>query len=295
MLQEQVIFKEKIAILSPEIYVQLESQRKWADALAQMKITSPQTIMTGGNSDSGDSVSNLFNLLQIEHLTGLPDRLQLNQGTSTPSLSTASTKTYLSPDSEKKSLRAKSAELKIPVVLVVDTSTSMSGERIDSLNAGISTFKQQFEPSSKISQSVKLAIITSNSNGRGIQDFVNIDEFAPSPFKAEGETMMGKGINLALQEIENYLASQKPWLFYIIGPATNNNWQLTDKDWQKSTQRAWKAVEENKLNFFVVNVQGVDSINLIKFGSPKTSPKLFNEFQELFHWIAEILKKSFQE
>ncbi|MDY7005991.1 MAG: hypothetical protein SWX82_19195 [Cyanobacteriota bacterium] len=145
----------------------------------------------------------------------------------------------------------------------------------------------------------------SNNNRRGIQDFVNIDEFVLSPLKAEGETMMGKGINLALQEIENYQDnyqnnnlqhSQKPWLFYIIGiPPTDQNWQIIDKDWEKSTQRAWKAVEENKLNFFVVNVQGIDRINLIKFASPKTSPKLFNEFQELFHWIAENLKKSFQE
>ncbi|NEQ76132.1 MAG: hypothetical protein F6K23_25695 [Okeania sp. SIO2C9] len=181
----------------------------------------------------------------------------------------------------------------------------MSGERIDFLNSGISAFKKEFEPSSKISQSLELAIITSNSNRRGIQDFVNMDEFIPSPLKTEAETMMGKGINLALQEIENYQDNyqsnniqdtQKPWLFYIIGiPPTDPNWQIIDKDWQKSTQCAWKAVEENKLNFFVVNVQGVDSINLIKFGSPKTSPKLFNGFPELFRSIAENLKKSFQE
>ncbi|NEP03824.1 MULTISPECIES: hypothetical protein [Okeania] len=80
----------------------------------------------------------------------------------------------------------------------------MSGERIDSLNAGIAAFKKEFEPSSKISQSVELAIINSNSNGQGIQNFVNMDKFAPSPFKAEGETMMGEGINLALRKIDNY-------------------------------------------------------------------------------------------
>ncbi|MDJ0556956.1 hypothetical protein [Dapis sp. BLCC M172] len=65
------------------------------------------------------------------------------------------------------------------------------------------------------------------------------------------------------------------------------NWQIIDKDWEKSTQRSWKAVEENKLYFFVVNVQGIDRINLIKFASPETSPKLFNEFHKLFHWIAD--------
>ncbi|NES77168.1 MAG: hypothetical protein F6K06_15770 [Okeania sp. SIO1H4] len=51
---------------------------------------------------------------------------------------------------------------------------------------------------------MELAIINSNSNGQGIQNFVNMDKFAPSPFKAEGETMMGEGINLALRKIDNY-------------------------------------------------------------------------------------------
>ncbi|NEQ35626.1 MAG: hypothetical protein F6K40_04655 [Okeania sp. SIO3I5] len=89
--------RARITALSPELYAQLESQGKWADALAQMKITFPQIMMTGGNSGSGDS-ANLFNLLEIEHLTGLADRLQLNQGTSTPSLSMPATKTSLPPN-----------------------------------------------------------------------------------------------------------------------------------------------------------------------------------------------------
>ncbi|NEO54352.1 MAG: hypothetical protein F6K54_15425 [Okeania sp. SIO3B5] len=301
---EMNAFRAKVAVLSPEFYKEIETQGKWAEAMAQMEINYPQIMMTGGgNSSSGDPTSNYFQLLQLDHLETLRNRL--NPGTSTPLLSTPGTKNYLSPNQKQKRLPAHSAELKTPVVLVVDTSTSMSGERIDFLNAGIASFKQEFEPSSKISQSLELAIITSNSNRRGIQDFVNMDEFIPSPLKTEAETMMGKGINLGLQEIENYQDNyqsnniqdtQKPWLFYIIGiPPTDPNWQIIDKDWQKSTQCAWKAVEENKLNFFVVNVQGVDSINLIKFGSPKTSPKLFNGFPELFRSIAENLKKSFQE
>ena len=177
----------------------------------------------------------------------------------------------------------------------------MSGKRIDSLNFGISAFKKEFEPSSKISQSVELAIITSNSNGRGIQDFVNMDEFIPSPLKAEGETTMFKGINLALQEIENYQDnyqsnniqdSQKPWLFYIIGfPSSDPNWQIIDKDLEKSTQYAQKAAQANKLNFFLVGVDGVNTINLKDMASSQTPRKSLNGFPELFHWIAENLKK----
>ncbi|NET26480.1 SPFH domain-containing protein [Okeania sp. SIO1I7] len=282
--------RARIAALSPELYAQIETQRKWADALTQAKITLPQIMVTGGNNNgSGDSASNLLNLLQIEHLTGLASHLQLNQGTSTPLLSKPETKNSLPPNPEQKSLPANSAELKIPVVLVVDTSTSMSGERIDSLNAGIAAFKKEFEPSSKISQSVELAIVTSNSNGQGIQNFVNMDKFVLSPLKAEGETMMGKGINLALQEIENYQDSQKPWLFYIIGiPPTDNNWQ-------KSAERAWESAKANKLNFFVVTVKGVEMINLTEITSSQTQSKSLNGFPELFRSIAENLKKSFQE
>ncbi|NEP87621.1 MAG: VWA domain-containing protein [Okeania sp. SIO2C2] len=278
-------FRARIAALGPEVYAQIELQAKWADAIAQMQITYPQIMTSGGNSGSGDSTSNLFNLLQIEHLTGLADRIQLNQGTSTPLFSTAATKNSLSPNQEQKSLSTHSTEPKIPVVLLLDTSSSMYGQRIDSLNDGITSFKQEFEPNTNPSQNVELAIITCNSNGRTVQEFVSIDKFLPSPLKAEGTTTIGKGIDLALDEIENYQNSKKPWVFLIIGSSPTD-------DWQKSAQLIRQAVEMNKLNFFVVAVQGADMISLEEIAPLNTPPKLLNglKFRELFHWIAENLK-----
>lgn len=59
--------------------------------MAQMEINYPQIMMTGsGNSSSGDPTSNYFQLLQLDHLEALRNRL--NPGTSTPLLSTAGTK-----------------------------------------------------------------------------------------------------------------------------------------------------------------------------------------------------------
>ena len=274
-------FKQRIAALSPEIYAQIETQGKWAEAMSQMKINYPQIMMTGGgNSTSGDPTSNYFQLLQLEHLEALRNRV--NPGTSTPLLSTAGTKNYLSPNQEQKSLSAKP---KIPVVLLLDTSSSMYGERIDSLNAGITSFKREFEPNTDASQNVELAIITCNSNGRTVQEFVSMDKFIPSPLKAEGTTTIGKGIDLALEEIENYQNSKKPWVFLIIGSSPTDNWQ-------KSAQRVRQAVQDNKLNFFVVAVQGADMISLGKIAPLNTPPKLLNglKFRELFHWLAETLK-----
>ncbi|GGA56563.1 SPFH domain-containing protein [Okeania sp. KiyG1] len=274
-------FRARVNALSPELYTQIETQGKWADAMAQMEINYPQIMMTGsGNSSSGDPTSNYFQLLQLDHLEALRNRL--NPGTSTPLLSTAGTKNYLSQNQEQKSLSAKP---KIPVVLLLDTSSSMYGQRIDSLNAGITSFKREFEPNTDTSQNIELAIITCNSNGRTVQEFVSMDKFVPSSLKAEGTTTIGKGIDLALEEIENYQNSKKPWVFLIIGsPPTDN--------WQKSAQRIRQAVEMNKLNFFVVAVQGADMISLGEIAPLNTPPKLLNslKFRELFYWLAETLK-----
>ncbi|NEP45093.1 MAG: hypothetical protein F6K35_40110, partial [Okeania sp. SIO2H7] len=64
-----------------------------------------------------------------------------------------------------------------------------------------------------------------------------------------------------------------------------------DKEWQKSAQRAKEAAKANKLNFFLVGVQGVDMINLREIASPQTQPKSLNglKFPEFFHWLAENL------
>lgn len=169
--------------------------------------------------------------------------------------------------------------------MLLDTSSSMYGQRIDSLNAGITSFKREFEPNTDTSQNIELAIITCNSNGRTVQEFVSMDKFVPSSLKAEGTTTIGKGIDLALEEIENYQNSKKPWVFLIIGsPPTDN--------WQKSAQRIRQAVEMNKLNFFVVAVQGADMISLGEIAPLNTPPKLLNslKFRELFYWLAETLK-----
>jgi hypothetical protein len=48
-------FAEKVKILSPEIYAQLESDSKWAEAYANTQITLPETFISGGGSGDNSS------------------------------------------------------------------------------------------------------------------------------------------------------------------------------------------------------------------------------------------------
>ncbi|NEO33168.1 MAG: VWA domain-containing protein [Symploca sp. SIO3C6] len=184
-------------------------------------------------------------------------------------------------------------EPRIPVMLLLDTSSSMSGERINYLNAGIAAFKREVEEDPKVAQYLDLAITTFNSNGRTIQEFVPIHQFLLPQLSAEGETAMGKGIELALNAVENRKISYEknniqyrtPWLFLIIGsPPTDN--------WQKGAQRIRQTVQAHQLEFFVVAVQGADMIRLRQVALPQTPPVMLNglKFRELFHWLANALK-----
>lgn len=276
--------KEEIAALSPELYAQIETQGKWAEAMAQMKIDYPQIMMTGGgNSSSGDPISHLSPLLQLEYVERLGNRL--NQGTPIASLP---------PNQEQKSLPGHSTKSKIPVVLLLDTSSSMLGQRIDSLNAGISAFKKEFESNTNIFQNLELAIVTCNSHRETFQGFVNMDNFIPVTLEAEGETKIGKGIDSALDNIENYqdycqknnFQYRKPLLLLIIGGSPTD-------DWRNSAERVRQVVEANRLNFFVVGVKGADMTSLRQIAPPQTPPKTLDnfKFRELFQWLADYLKK----
>ncbi|MDJ0510726.1 MAG: SPFH domain-containing protein [Crocosphaera sp.] len=284
-------FKDRIAVLSPELYVQIETQGKWAEAMAQMEINYPQIMMTGGgNSSSGDPTSNYFRLLQLDHLEAMRNRL--TPGTPTASFPPSATKSFPPPNQETKSLKH-STEPHCPVVLLLDTSSSMSGEHINKLNDGITAFGEEFV-NSNVSEIVDLAIVTCNSHRETFQGFDNMDNFAPITLKAEGETTIGKGIDLALNEIESYqhhcqsnnFQCRKPWLFLIIGSSPTDNWQ-------SSAKRVREVVEANKLNFFLVGVKGVDMITLRQFAPPYIPPKMLDnfKFRELFEWLADYLKK----
>ncbi|MCC5610138.1 VWA domain-containing protein [Nostoc sp. CHAB 5834] len=295
--QERIIqmqmkaFRDRVEVLSPAFYAHIESQGKWAEAFGQMEITYPQIMMGGGNN-SGDPLSNTFQLLQLEHLDAIRNRL--NPGTPIQQLSSLQPTGVFTGSNLQINLPTESTKPRIPVVLLLDTSISMSGERINYLNAGITTFKREFEPNSNVSQCVELAIISCNSNGRRVQEFVNMDKFVPSPLKAEGITTVGKGIELALNEIQSHqknydqknIQHRKPWLFLIIGSSPTD-------DLQNAAQRVKKLVEANQLNFFVVGVQGADMISLRQVTPSNTKPLMLDglKFRELFYWLADYLKK----
>ncbi|NET58509.1 MAG: VWA domain-containing protein [Symploca sp. SIO2E6] len=290
------------AILAIQQYVALQSTdvektKAIAQALGNQNILPNLQSIMGG--EALEAVANYFGLPRNMLLNTLGQSnphlynqlglapLSFGQATSNPQLQSSKPPLPLNQSTPI-------IQPRCPVVLLLDTSTAMSGERIQHLNGGIVAFKQKVEQYPNLLQSLDLAIATFNSYRRTVQDFVPMNQFVPPQLMAEGTTEMGKGIESALQQVESYQNTynnnhnqyHKPWLLLIMGsPPTDN--------WQQAAQLVRNAVETNQINFFVIGVQGADMTSLREISPPGRTPIMLDglKFRELFHWLADALKE----
>jgi len=189
---------------------------------------------------------------------------------------------------------ADNPEPRCPVILLLDTSGSMSGNPIAQLNAGVATFKQEIQQDTTASLRVEVAIITFESSTRLVQDFVTVDQFNPPILTTGGSTSMGQGIQMALSKVESRKAEYKssgtqyyqPWIFMITDGAPTD-------DWQSAAQQVRQADADRKISFFAVGVQGADLGVLSQITPPNTPPIMLDglKFTQLFRWLSDSMKR----
>ena len=178
-------------------------------------------------------------------------------------------------------------ENRCPVILLLDTSSSMSGEAITELNQGVKIFQASVMEDELASLRVEIAVITFNSEIKVVQNFVTVDNFIPKKLEASGEARMGKAIEKALELLEqrkqDYKKSDiqyyRPWIFLIT------NGQPTD-NWQDAAKKIEEAETNRKLLFFAVGVRDADMETLSEISV--CPPQKLNglDFQSLFKWLS---------
>ena len=182
-------------------------------------------------------------------------------------------------------------ENRCPVILLLDTSGSMSGQPIQELNRGLAAFKEDVIKDAQASLSVEVAIVTFGPV-RLTQDFVTIDHFTPPKLEADGVTPMGAAIEYALDLLEKRKQSYKdngvhyyrPWVFLITDGAPTD-------DWQGAAQRVREEEEKRRILFFTVGVEGADMITLKQI-APRPPVALNGlDFRSLFVWLSTSMKR----
>ena len=184
-------------------------------------------------------------------------------------------------------------ENRCPVILLVDTSSSMAGAPVQALNEGLAAFKDAVVKDEQAALRVDVAIV-SFGPVELIQDFVTIDQFDPPALNAMGLTPMGEAIDYALDLLEsrketyrnNGIQYYRPWVFLITDGAPN-----PDSPWQNAARRLQESEAQRKLSFFAVGVQGADMTTLQKITPAERPPLMLNglDFRSMFLWLSDSM------
>jgi uncharacterized protein YegL len=176
-------------------------------------------------------------------------------------------------------------------LLLLDVSTSMSGDRIRELQDGLVGYKDDLAGDGLARKRVEVAIVTFGGTVNTIQNFTTADSFSPPALSVSGDTPMGQavvtGLNLLDQRKQEYrnngIGYYRPWVFLITdgGPTDINTPQ-----WPEAIQRVKAGEEAKAFSFFGVAVQDADMERLAQLCVREPLKLKGLQFRSLFQWLS---------
>jgi uncharacterized protein YegL len=186
---------------------------------------------------------------------------------------------------------AENPEPRVPCVLLLDVSGSMSGQPIAELNEGLVTLKDTLAADTLASKRAEIAIVTFGGKVNIAQEFVTAEHFQPPQLAASGDTPMGGAVTTGLGMISarkhayrtNGVSFYRPWVFLITdgGP--------TD-EWQSAAEMVKQGEASKSFAFFAVGVEGAnfDKLSRICTRAPLKLKGL--NFRDLFLWLSQSMQ-----
>jgi uncharacterized protein YegL len=185
---------------------------------------------------------------------------------------------------------ANNPEPRCPCLLVLDTSASMAGARIDELNAGLTVLRNELRADPLAMKRVEVGIITFGPV-KVEQGFESAAAFSPPTLDAQGDTPMGSAIELAIELVRgrkaeyraNGISYYRPWIFLITDGAPTDSWA-------KAAQLVHDGERGKSFAFFPIGVQGANHAVLAKIATRTPLSLEGLRFRELFSWLSSSLR-----
>jgi len=190
---------------------------------------------------------------------------------------------------------------RVPVVLCLDTSASMRGEKITELNSGVKQFFKAVVDDDIAKYSVEMCIVTFSTTAKKILDFANIERqvsaFEHLNLEASGYTAMGAAVKMSLDLLETRKKEYQdkgvdywqPWLVLMT------DGQPTD-DISEAARTVTEMVNNKKLTIFPIGIGDGANMSRLKLFSPKREPLKLKGLMlsEFFDWLGKSVKSTSQ-
>jgi len=184
---------------------------------------------------------------------------------------------------------ADNPEPRCACLLLLDTSGSMQGIKIQELNTGLSEFARQLRADAMAAKRVEVGIVTFGPV-HITQPFVTADAFTAPKLQASGETPMGAAIEQAAGMIAdrkqayraNGVGYYRPWIFMI-----SDGTPTDDITYACTLVKEGEA--QKRFLFYAVGVEGADMAKLAKISVREPLRLKQLSFAELFVWLSDSL------
>lgn len=191
---------------------------------------------------------------------------------------------------------ATNQEPRCACVLLLDTSGSMAGASIQSLNEGLSAFENEIKSDPQASLRVDVAVVSFSSEVRVVQEFVGAQDFVAPVLAAGGLTFMASGVERALELLaernrdydRNKILRYRPWIMMI----TDGRQEGPDPaSLQAAAAKVQAAEAAKRVAFFAIGTASADFAALSALCSAERPPTELASlrFRELFVWLSRSL------
>jgi uncharacterized protein YegL len=186
------------------------------------------------------------------------------------------------------------AEPRCPCLLLLDVSASMSVKdssgrsRIELLNEGMLTYKNEVMSDSLAMHRIEPAVVTFSDQVQVVCPFATMDQFVPPFLTTGGLTNMGAAILRGVDMIEERkrfyrnsgLPYFRPWIFLLTDGEPTDDWSMAAK-WVKDGEN------QKKFAFFAIGV-GEANLQTLKAISVRQPLRLEGlRFREMFKWLSQ--------
>lgn len=191
---------------------------------------------------------------------------------------------------------ASNPDPRVPCVLLLDTSGSMSGHPIDELNAGLKQFRDELVQDAIASRRVEVCVFTFGGHVQLVRDFTTAQMFVPPDTAAYGGTPMAEAIIRGIKELEerkqtyqaNGVAYYRPWIFLITDGAPTDD----QAAWRLACEAVTQGEQQKKFSFFAIGTADADFSKLGELSTARPPIRLKGmAFKDLFRWLSNSLTR----